>query len=173
MRHAAQMRWLTLALRIFIVTGILSALVQWLTLGGFVAAVILGCVFGLFMTAFCVGLTAWRLRGRGGDPSPKQSARLELPAPVDTVRPHALAALQALPAKRIDADRLTARTKITWWSWGEVVSVQLTAAGEHTVATVSSRPRIRTTLVDYGRGRDAVERTVRFLSQPGAAATAG
>jgi hypothetical protein len=68
-------------------------------------------------------------------------------------------------------DSLEARTKRTWRSFGERVSVELHATTEKTTVIVRSRPVIRTTITDYGKGRMNV-RSVRAsliaASSPGA-----
>ena len=71
-----------------------------------------------------------------------------------------VAALQELPADVREADdaagRYRARTQWSWKSWGEEVSVQLSGSGDAVAAVVASRPVVRTTVVDYGKGRSNV-----------------
>jgi hypothetical protein len=52
----------------------------------------------------------------------------------------------------------------SWKSWGEAVAVQPIGDPAQPVATVSSRPKVRTTLIDHGRGRRNVDHVVRALS---------
>jgi len=79
-----------------------------------------------------------------------------------------VAALRALPAEVTTADvpagRYVARIRRSWKSWGEEVVLQLSGDPARPVATVSSRPTVRTTLVDHGRGRADVERVARALT---------
>ncbi|KRE85240.1 hypothetical protein ASG86_05500 [Arthrobacter sp. Soil764] len=42
-----------------------------------------------------------------------------------------------------------------FWTWGEVIEVRLMEDAEGTVAQASCRPRLKTTLFDYGQnGKD-------------------
>jgi hypothetical protein len=59
--------------------------------------------------------------------------------------------------------RYTARTRRSWRSWGEDVTVELTGAQTAPVARITSRPVIRTTLIDYGKGRRNVKQVAAAL----------
>jgi hypothetical protein len=66
------------------------------------------------------------------------------------------------------AGRYTARTRLSWRSFGENVTVELNGDATAPVAHISSRPVIRTTLIDYGKGRRNVQQVaaaLRGLSQ--------
>lgn len=76
-------------------------------------------------------------------------------------------ALLSLPAEIREADvtagRYTADTPWGWGSSGEHVTVELTGDPAHLRARVSSRPRNRAQLLDYGRGRRNVNRVIEAL----------
>jgi hypothetical protein len=59
--------------------------------------------------------------------------------------------------------RYEATTRVSWKTWGERVTVQLSGDPVAPEACVTSRPRISTTLIDYGKGRSNVETVVRAL----------
>jgi hypothetical protein len=63
---------------------------------------------------------------------------------------------------------LRARTGTTWASWGENVTVELHPAldGRSTEVVLQSRPVMRATLVDYGKGRSNVNHLARALEPP-------
>lgn len=77
------------------------------------------------------------------------------------------AALGTLPAEVRSADvpagRYAARTRMSWRSWGEEVTVQLAGDPSAPTARIASRPVIRMTLLDYGRGRSNVARVAAAL----------
>jgi hypothetical protein len=135
---------------------------------GFAGGVIVGVVGG---AAFSLVLGTMQLFGFRGAPrglslSPEQTREIpvanspDLSDRIETV-------LRSLPAEitavDVPAGRYAARRGVSWKSWGEDVVVQLSGDPAHPVATVSSRPRLSTTLIDYGRGRRNVEHVVSAL----------
>jgi hypothetical protein len=72
-----------------------------------------------------------------------------------------------LPAEIREADvaagRYAADTGWSWSSSGEHVTVELTGDPASPQARVSSRPRSRVQLLDYGRGRRNVNRVIDAL----------
>ena len=131
-----------------------------------------GVLFGLVMSLILGTLQLAGHRGapRGMSLSPRQDRQVPVPGGPDLID-RVQVALTSLPAEVTHADvvagRFVARTRRSWKSWGEEVVVQLSGSPAEPVATVSSRPTVRTTLVDYGVGRRNVERVVRALA-PGA-----
>ncbi|MGY1619277.1 hypothetical protein ACI797_21260 [Geodermatophilus sp. SYSU D00691] len=153
-----------------IVTGLLS--LPFLDAGGGVAAgASAGVLFGGGMALLLGTTDAVADRGaRPGAPhGPRQSATLAV-HPSPDLPQRVVDALAALPATVATADpvtgRFTATTRTTWKSWGEEVTVQLSGDPAAPTATVSSRPRVRTSLVDYGRGRSNVAAVVAALRAP-------
>lgn len=60
--------------------------------------------------------------------------------------------------------RITAKTSINWKTWGDTITFEITGtADEYIDVKVSSRPTGRTTLVDYGKNLDNVEKIISFL----------
>ena len=132
-----------------------------------------GLAVGLVTGLMC-GVAVSALAGRrqvlafqdapeGSSLSPRQTRCLTVvngPCLADRI----VAALRSLPAEitavDVPAGRYVARHG---GRWGEDVTVQLSGDPAHPVATVSSRPRGRSTVIDYGRGRRNVEHVVAAL----------
>ncbi len=61
--------------------------------------------------------------------------------------------------------RIEARAGLTWTSWGEVISFDLRRIDEdRTRVEVSSKPVLRTTLVDLGKNLENVEKIAGSLT---------
>jgi hypothetical protein len=62
--------------------------------------------------------------------------------------------------------RIVARTGINWKTWGDVITISFKRTGSNcTYIQISSRPNARTTIVDYGKNLENVERIVSFLKK--------
>jgi hypothetical protein len=67
---------------------------------------------------------------------------------------------------KLSAGKIEARTGWTWKAFGCVISYVVKPIGEQlTEVEVLSRPRVRTTLVDYGENLDNVDKICAFLSK--------
>lgn len=128
-----------------------------------------GACFGLTMAAFLVGFSQ-RSSGSATAAPVCQIRMLELSCTRDEAMKRAAEALARLRGSRrptIDAANGTAakKTGLSWKSWGEEVLVRIEGHdGDTCRVLVVSRPRIRTTLVDYGvnaRNADLVEAALR------------
>ena len=135
---------------------------------GLFAGLAMGVVFGAAM-ALVLGTTQLvgnRGAPRGASLSPRQTREVPVADGPD-LADRIVAALRSLPAEvtavDVPAGRYVARRGVSWKSWGEDVVVQLSGDPAHPLATVSSRPRLATTLIDYGRGRRNVEHVVAAL----------
>ena len=127
-----------------------------------------GLFFGLTMAAV---LGTMQLVGTRGIPAGTSlSPRQELRTPVvnDPWLPdrivQALSTLPAAGTADVPAGRYTGTTRWGWNSYGEEVVVQLTGDPARPIAVISSRPRVRMTLLDYGKGRRNVEHVARALT---------
>ena len=68
-------------------------------------------------------------------------------------------------SKDREQERIEAKTSINWKRWSEVIFIQLTDQNTgQVIVQISSSPRVRTTLVDYGKGYENVERIADLLS---------
>ena len=137
---------------------------------GLRTGVIGGSVFGLVMAAILGTLQLTGNRGvpRGTSLTPRQQREVPVANGPD-LADRIVEALRSLPANIVSVDvpagRYTARRGTSWKSWGEEVVVQLAGDPARPTATVTSRPRVATTLIDYGRGRRNVEHVVDRLGR--------
>ncbi|QWV93565.1 hypothetical protein KP003_06810 [Geomonas nitrogeniifigens] len=68
---------------------------------------------------------------------------------------------QGWEVERDEPDEMTARTKPSWRSWGEVVKVKFEDSG----ATVTSECALPTQAVDYGKNKINLRKLVESLSK--------
>jgi hypothetical protein len=166
-------------LLIFVLFAIPMVVIIGVTIGVVRASATDGVVSGLVGGGICGALVALSLgaldligdrgRRRGEAYGPRQGATVSVPAG-DDVPYRIQAALRELSAEIRDADvtagRYTARTRPSWRSFGEDVTVHLTGDSTAPVAHIISRPVIRTTLIDYGKGRRNVQQVAARLQSP-------
>ena len=153
---------------IFACTGLPSGLLTGVAVGLVATSAAVGVAVGLGAGVFFGGIMALVLGSvdavsdrapQNARPGPRQDMTVPLPAGADP-SDRIVAALRSLPAEIHEADvtagRYRARTRWSWKSFGEEVSVQLTGDASAPQAVVSSRPVVPTTVVDYGKGRTNV-----------------
>jgi hypothetical protein len=59
---------------------------------------------------------------------------------------------------------IKAKTPMSVWGWGEVVEIDVSAVDNNkSQITVTSRPSLKTTLVDYGKNTENVEKICWYL----------
>jgi hypothetical protein len=141
-----------------------------------------GAAFFLFVTATtlaAVAASALLVRAHiaavagatpAGEPlelSPRLSRVLTLPLGVRQAESVAYYAMTALPARITINDpirqRLEAKTRAALMRCGEVISIDVRPLAHGVQVRVSSRPKLRTTLVDFGRSRRIVDLLVARL----------
>ena len=62
--------------------------------------------------------------------------------------------------------RIIARAGLNWRTWGDTISFEISASGEGSSRIrVSSRPAARSTIVDFGKNLQNVNRIVSFLER--------
>jgi len=60
---------------------------------------------------------------------------------------------------------IEASTGISWKSWGEKILIQLAKQGDDKIEVqIHSRPRWKRTIVDYGKGRENLDKIVDQLA---------
>ncbi len=62
-----------------------------------------------------------------------------------------------------DHGDIKARTGLNWKTWGDDIQIKLTKGRNNTEINISSRPSARSTLVDFGKNLDNVEKIRRYL----------
>jgi hypothetical protein len=161
------MRWLRLFLLTFLIMGAGFGLFQGLLEHSVRVGVVRGVTFGALVALIDVVVTARRTRGRAGNITPRQDLEVMIAVPLAVAVRRVVTAMYALSAKKITVSetRVTARTAASRWSWGERLAVDLVSSGGmKTAVKISSRPRVRTTVVDYGHGRQVVDSLARSLT---------
>lgn len=101
--------------------------------------------------------------------SVRQVWELTLEAPPEHALEKAVQAVSALKSGRVlEVDpvtrRVVAHKGASWRSWGEAIDVSVREAAAGSVVRLSSRPRLSTTLVDWGSNLRNVTEICRALS---------
>ncbi len=97
-----------------------------------------------------------------------QRRRIEIPLSYEDAYRLCLHSLKTISRCSIksqspDAGIIKARAGINWKTWGDNVLLKLVKGEGATIVEISSRPSARSTLVDFGKNLDNVERIKRFL----------
>jgi len=99
-----------------------------------------------------------------------QSRRIELPLAYKQTYNLCLQSIKTISRCRIishniNTGEIKARAGLNWKTWGDNINFRLTKERDFTVVEVSSRPSAGSTLVDFGKNLDNVERITKFLSE--------
>ena len=156
--------------------GLLVGLTTGIWLGSLSAGLLAGLAGGAIMGgafALVIGtldVVANRGGSRRGPFGPRQEATVTIRPEID-LPDRIQAALRQLNAEigetDVAAGLYKARTRWTWRSFGEDVTVHVTGDPNAPVAHITSRPVVRTTLIDYGKGRRNVEQLAAALESSG------
>ena len=78
-------------------------------------------------------------------------------------------ALDNMALREVQSDEssgaITAKTKMTWKSFGEIIDIRIIGLNENkTRIEVQSRPLLRTTMVDYGKNLENIEKILTSIS---------
>ncbi|WP_324276269.1 hypothetical protein [Blastococcus brunescens] len=162
------MRSLRTVALLFVATGVPFGLLSGAAAGfvidsaraGLATGIGAGLVFGGLMAVLLGSLDAVADRApQDARRGPRQDTTVPVRGGAD-LPDRIVAVLRGLPAEIREADvgagRYRARTRWSWKSFGEEVTVQLTGDPSAPRVVVSSRPVIATTVVDYGKGRSNV-----------------
>ena len=96
---------------------------------------------------------------------------IELKLPYDKVFNLCIESLKMFKRYKIKKEdysygKIIAITGITWKSWGEVISFAIHKIDNNKIQVIiSSKPILCTTLVDYGKNLENVEKIVAFLQE--------
>ncbi|WP_420126692.1 hypothetical protein [Longimicrobium sp.] len=144
---------------------------------GVAAGIFFGATMGLTLTA----LSRWAMKRRGiergkGGTGVDVSDGVLLPLPPQQALERcraALAANRGLKEVRVDPARgaAYAHGRLSWASFGEKIECRVAAVEDGSWVTIRSRPVLSTTVVDYGKNRENVQR-IRTLLLDGAPALA-
>ena len=95
---------------------------------------------------------------------------VKLRLPYDRVFDLCLESLTSIEKCKIQKEdrhegRIIAKAVMTWKTWGDVILFKIQRISNDEIQVeVSSRPALRTTLVDYGKNLENVQKIVRFLN---------
>ncbi len=123
---------------------------------------LLGASGGVLLPARII----WAAGADGSADASAQVVHLHLACGVKVARDRAVAALWALsarPVRVVELGVLVLRTAVSWRNVGDVLRVELRAAGEGTDVTLQTGPWIRTQFYDLGRGEFNLDVLTRHL----------
>jgi len=141
-------------------------------LAAIVGGLVAGLLFGLGM-AFNQRRGERRLEKLGvsaGDMKPIQDRTISLPVDANAAMEMSKSALVAIRKIRSDSiaatgREITATTGMTWKSFGERISVEIQPTVTGSSVRISSRPKVATTSMDSGKGRENVELFAKAMTQ--------
>lgn len=122
-----------------------------------------GLIFGTSMWCFVWLLNRWRKRSGIHVDGPVRVARtLRIRTTSSDIRQACASALHSLPkaapVRQVDADSWATNVGMSWWSFGEVVTAKFAGEAEGAVRVLlTSIPKIKTTVVDYGKNAQNLE----------------
>ena len=173
--------YLKLFLKLFLAMGIPFGIVMGIFYSfqygfsvGLVAGLFAGILFGCFMSLI---LGFLHIRSVKQIPSGKPEEAMdvhhlrsiELQFPYDKAFNLCIESLSLIKKCKIQKEnrsqgKIIAKAGMTWKTWGDVISFDMRKIDNNrTQVTVSSRPIVRTTLVDCGKNLKNVEKIIRFL----------
>ena len=128
-------------------------------------------VFGGLMSLVLVSLHRYQLTRKGVDKLNDSPLSVVQKTRIQTTlsRAEIINRLKSAPAiRRIelseDGNSMTLHTGVSWRSWGEKILLSFHQTGPTTtVVEVESNPKLRTTVVDYGKNRENVKRIEELL----------
>jgi hypothetical protein len=133
---------------------------------------LMGLIFGLLMAAVLGTMQRLAVKklGVAGTGGPRSAHELEVPISFSEAFARSRRALEAIGARIGTEDAalgvIEGRVKISWKSWGELVRIEIRrgAGTPSTRLTISSAPALETTVIDYGKGAENVERVARIVA---------
>ncbi len=141
---------------------------------GLIAGLLAGILFGGFMSLILGTLHTWsvkRLPFKSKDVMDIHQVRsVEMKLPYDKVFDLCMESLRLIrKCKIVEENRsqgkIVARTGISWKSWGEIIAFDIHKTNDVIQVEISSRSVVHTTLVDYGKNLENVEKIVSFLKE--------
>jgi hypothetical protein len=143
---------------------------------GLVAGLFVGILFGVFMSLILGFLHSWSVKrmpsGKSEEAMGVHHVRnVELRLPYDKVFNLCVESLRLITKCKIQKEdhsqgKIVAKAGMTWKTWGDIISFEVRKIdNDRTQVMVSSRPAVRTTLVDYGKNLENVERISAFLKE--------
>jgi len=143
---------------------------------GLRGGLISGIVFGFFMFIILGFLHSRAVRQISGSTSAESLdtfhvRNIKLPLPFERAFDLCIESLGLIRRCRVrEQDRsrgkIIATSSVNWKTWGDTMTFDISGTGnEETDVRVSSRPTSWSTIVDYGKNLENVERIVSFLQK--------
>jgi len=143
---------------------------------GILAGLFSGILFGGFMSLILGFLQSWSVKRISSEKSDEvigvhHTRTVELRLPYDRAFNLCIESLKLIKKCNVQKEdrshgKIIAKACATWKSWGEIISFDICKIDdERTQVTVSSRPVLRTTLVDYSKNLENVESIIRFFKR--------
>jgi len=165
--------FLTGAIPFGLFMGLLNAYLYGLTAGllsGLISGLILG-VLMLFILGFLHSRGVKRVRGGNlsAETGTQHIRNATLCLPYDQGFDLCIESLKLIKNCTIQVEdrlqgKLIAKAGLNWKTWSDTIAFDIKGTDDnHTQITVSSRPTARTTIVDFGKNLENVERIISFL----------
>ncbi|MEZ5503449.1 MAG: hypothetical protein R3E50_12660 [Halioglobus sp.] len=139
-------------------------------ISGAIGGVIAGFLFGAAMAGFSFASDR-KMKEKGmvtESTSVHQTKSLRISLPIETVEPIILKAILSIPKtklKNTSGNQFEAKTGMTWKSFGEEILVTLDEDGSSVIARMSSKPSLKTTIVDYGKNIENVHAISSYVEK--------
>jgi len=164
-----------LYLKLFLATGIPFGLIMGVMYGDLTKGLFVGLFFGFFMSLILGTLNIIFTKKSTSQDSSKatgvhQTKVLELQLPYDKTFDLCISSLDSVKGTVKQEERslgkVVAKTGMTWKSFGETIQFDVRKIdNEKTQVQISSKPALPTTLVDYGRNLENVEKITEFFNK--------
>ena len=168
-----------LYIKLFLYTGIPFGVIMGIIVGysdglsrGILSGLIQGLIFGFFMSLILGTTHKMTTKNIFSDLKdyirPHQTLDVSFNESLDSVFEKCLQSLNKIKAKAVVSNKekclITAKMPMSWKSFGEEIEIKLSKESETKIrATVTSTPSFKTTLLDYGKGRQNVTLFVKEL----------
>lgn len=131
-----------------------------------------GIIFGLLMTVI-LSIIQWINQRRLGQKKGKLKVNNTVRFEIEDSKQEILELCEKslvnikkciIEKSNLDEGTLTAKTGGTWLTWGEFILFQLEFIDDNKwMVNVSSRPIVKTTVIDYGKNRDNIQRIIEYI----------
>lgn len=172
-------RYLKLFLAMGIPFGIFMGIIYSLQYGfpsGIVAGLFVGLFFGVFMSLILGLVHSWSVKRIPSGKSEKAMGvhhvrNVELRLPYDKAFNLCIESISLIKKCKIQKEdrsegKIVAKAGMTWKTLGDLISFEVhKIENDRTQIVISSRPAVVTTLVDYGKNLENVERISSFLKE--------
>lgn len=136
-------------------------------------SVIIGLIFGTFMVVTLGIANFVSVRSRGGNASTSvvQENEVDLDLTMEDAFQYCKVATSTIKGTKItfediNRDVIRAKTPLNISTWGDVIEFELHKVTEETTTVrLKSKPVLATTMIDYGKNLENINRITRFLER--------